>query len=82
MFLLIVERIFAVILFAVVFFQVIIPLLFGQPMFPWLRRVRKLDERLGEAKEEVILAKGEKEIDRTLRKAGINPNQPNDPPTS
>lgn len=61
-----------IIVVAFIVTQIAIPGLLGHPLFPWFRRERKLDAKLGEAREQVRLATGEKEIERTLRKAGVD----------
>lgn len=67
----VVEICIGILIVAFIVTQVAIPGLLGQPLFPWFRRERQLDQKLGEAREQVRLAAGEKEVERTLRKAGI-----------
>ncbi len=67
--------VFAALVFVVGISQVVMPLLRNQRVFPAFRRVGKLQEELGEAQENIEVAKLEKEVGRKRRQATrITPN--------
>ncbi len=61
-----------VLLLAYLITQLAIPGLLGQPLNPLFRRGRELDKKLGEAEEQVRLARQERKLSSTLRRAGIS----------
>lgn len=68
-FLYLTEIVILILMAAFIVTQMIIPAIFGRPMFPWFRRERKIDQSLAEVREDLSVAEGEREVDRTRKEA-------------